>query len=286
MRFALFITLSVLLSLSACYPGPSNRKVDLNGVKTTIQTCGTGDVALIFVHGWGINHSYWEHQHEYFCPEYRVISVDLPGFGDSGKNRDEWTIEQYGKDIVEVIDQQELRNIVLIGHSMAGDVILEAARQRILVTALIGVDNFKDVGMPIDSATQAEIDGFLGMLKANYKEVAASYSEGFLFHESTSQEVKDRVIQDIVETDSTVAISSMESLLAYAAKEPSQLSKIEQKLYLINSDATPTYLEGLDATGVDYEVVPIHATGHYPMIEKLEEFNALLKQVLDDLFKR
>ena len=42
-------------------------------------------------------------------------------------------------------------------------------------------------------------------------------------------------------------------------------------------------MDGLDAIGVVYEVVNIHASGHYPKVEKREEFNRLLNQTINKI---
>lgn len=286
------LSLSILFLIISCGEANQNDtadnseiQVNNNGVFISHNQCGTGDTAILFVHGWCINQSYWANQFEALCRDYNLISIDLPGFGQSGKNRDNWTMEGFGKDVGSVIEQLKLKKVILVGHSMGGDVILEAALQRKEVIALIGVDNFKDVDIEQDEQAKAEIEEFMGALKANFSQVAATYAEGFLFHPSTDTTVINRVVNDFRTADSTVAIASLEALLDYAPKEAVQLSELKQKLYLINSDATPTYIEGLDATGVDYELIDIAATGHYPMIEKPDIFNQLLRQSIGKILQ-
>ena len=41
------------------------------------------DTTLLFVHGWCINKEYWKEQSAYFCDNYKVVTLDLPGFGQS-----------------------------------------------------------------------------------------------------------------------------------------------------------------------------------------------------------
>lgn len=258
-------------------------KIDNNGVFINYRSYGEGPLTLLFVHGWCINQTYWSNQVEVLSPDYRIVTVDLPGFGESGKNREKWSIEKYGTDINAVIEKLELTNVILIGHSMGGDIILEAALKNEDVLALIGVDNFKDVGIEFNDDIKAEIDGFISMLKDNYSEIAPAYAEGTLFHPSTDSLVKKRVIKDFMNSDSTIAISSLESLIEYALVEPEQLSKLRQKLYLINSDASPTNTDGLNNTGIAYQIIDIASTGHYPMIEKPEEFNKLLKETIQKI---
>lgn len=258
-------------------------KVTSDGTNINYQVCGSGDISLVFVHGWCINQSYWSYQSDGFCINYKIVTLDLPGYGNSGKDRNNWSIEQYGRDVNQLIDQLQLDQVVLIGHSMGGDIILEAALENEKVIALVGVDNFKEVGLEFDSQLQEEIAGFLDILESNFSQVAEAYAEGALFHPETDTVLKQRVVDDILASDSIIAVASLKSLFEYTPKEVERLSKLKQKLFLINSSNTPTDTAALRQTGARFEVLEIAGTGHYPMIEKPGEFNKLLKTVLDQV---
>src|SRR5260221_8419282 len=101
--------------------------IDDQGVKISYTDTGKGDTTLVFVHGWCINKTYWSDQVDFFSDKYRVVTVDLPGFGQSGKNRTAWNTETFGSDIDSVLSQLNLKNVILVGHSMAGDIVLQAA---------------------------------------------------------------------------------------------------------------------------------------------------------------
>jgi sigma-B regulation protein RsbQ len=49
------------------------------------QVKGNGDTTLLFVHGSYIDQTYWKGQVDYFNSEYKVVTIDLPGHGKSGK---------------------------------------------------------------------------------------------------------------------------------------------------------------------------------------------------------
>jgi pimeloyl-ACP methyl ester carboxylesterase len=247
------------------------------------NVCGSGNLTLLFIHGWCIDKGYWSYQRDGFCSEYRVVTFDLPGFGDSDSDRQEWTIEKYGQDVNTIIEQLALEQVVLVGHSMGGDIMLEAALNNDKVIALVGVDNFKDVGLVFDEQLKEEISGFLEVLSNNYSEVASAYAEGALFHPATDSMVVERVVGDILRADSMVAINSLGNLFEYADIEGDKLSKLRKKLYLINSSNTPTDTLALRNIGVDFELSQIDGTGHYPMIEKPGEFNILLRKVLSKI---
>ena len=94
----------------------------LNGIIVRIDytTTGKADTTLLFVHGAFINKDYWNAQVDFFSPNYKVVTIDLAGHGKSDKNRNDWSIQAFGEDIVRVIKELNLSNIILIGHSLGG----------------------------------------------------------------------------------------------------------------------------------------------------------------------
>lgn len=258
----------------------SQNPINNKGVFIDHKIHGSGEYTLLFIHGWCINQSYWDEQVKSLQSEYRIVTIDLPGFGESGKNRKSWSIEKYGEDVNAVIEQLKLTNVILIGHSMGGNVAVEAALKNQNIIAVIGIDNFKDLGVEYDQDIKDQINDFMELLKNNFSAIAPAYAEGSLFHSSTSSIVKNRVMNDFKNSDSIAAISSLEALISYGNIESDQLRKLNQKLYLINSNASPTDKSGLEETGIDFQVVEIDSTGHFPMIEKPVEFNTLLKQTI------
>ncbi|MDB5133729.1 MAG: hypothetical protein JWP37_332 [Mucilaginibacter sp.] len=152
--FALFKLCILMLLLFSCNGNHSDFttkpvKISDQGVNIAYTDSGKGDTTLLFVHGWGLNKGYWTNQVNVFSKKYRVVTIDLPGFGESGKNRTVWNTEAYGRDIDTVISQLHLKNVILAGHSMAGDIVLQAAvNAPNQVIGLVGVDNFKMLDTP------------------------------------------------------------------------------------------------------------------------------------------
>ena len=62
--------------------------------------------------------------------------------------------------------------------------------------------------------------------------------------------------------------------------EAAKLKEVNKKLYLLNSDYDPTNVSGLKENHMPYELTYIHATGHFPMVEKPDEFNELLAGII------
>lgn len=95
---------------------------------------GTGDDAIVLIHGFLSSSRYWNKLLPgLVAAGYKVIAIDLLGFGDATKPQD---IEYDYKDQVEyvsrIIDHLQLKHVVIIGHSMGA---LIAARYAVLFPA-------------------------------------------------------------------------------------------------------------------------------------------------------
>ena len=256
-------------------------KITDKGVNIAYTDNGKGDTTLLFVHGWCINKTYWTSQVNYFSKKYRVVTVDLPGFGQSGKNRNEWTTKAFGRDIDSVMTQLNLKNVILIGHSMAGDIVLQAAvNAPNRVIGLVGVDNFKNLGHVQTPQDKVEYGRAIDSLKHHFRQITFEYFNQSLFYKTTTGQIRKRVLGDVAKVDTVIASACMEE---NDFDEIKQLSVMKKKLYLINSDYTKTDTTGFKVNHIPYQVFIIHATGHFPMIEKPQEFNILLMQIISKI---
>lgn len=281
-----FITCAAFMLLLSCENHSkkiqySKPEIKNEGVKIDYTDNGNGDTTILFVHGWCINKTYWSEQESFFHKKYRVITMDLPGFGKSGKNRTTWNTTAFGRDVDAVITQLHLKNVILVGHSMAGDIIVQAAINKPKeVIGLVGIDNFKSVGVGNKPSKQDTLmyNQYIDSLKHNFTKIAFKYFNHDLFYKTTSNVIRKRILNDVAHTDSTIAAACME---LNNLDEATELIKANKKLCLINSDVNPTNTSGLKAKKIPYQLYYIHATGHFPMVEKPNEFNLLLQKVIN-----
>ncbi|WP_158991262.1 alpha/beta fold hydrolase [Mucilaginibacter sp. L196] len=276
------LPLILLTTIFSCNHS-EHKDVDDQGVNIAYTDTGKGDTTLLFVHGWCINKSYWSNQVAYFSKRYRVVAFDMPGFGGSGKNRTDWSTYAYGRDVDSVISQLKLTNVILIGHSMAGDIVLEAAINNPKVIGLVGIDNFKNVGHIENAASKKDFADAIAVLKHNFKSVAVPYFKQDLFSKTTSTAIQARVLNDVAHADTTIAAAALEQGNSF--DELAKLHQVKMKLYLINSDVHPAGTTGLIRNKIPYQLLYIHGTGHFPMIEAPADFNLLLEKVIRDIKK-
>ncbi|MES1217734.1 MAG: alpha/beta hydrolase [Bacteroidota bacterium] len=282
------ILLLAIHFLSCSSTAKKENPIIRNGnVEIAYISAGEGDTTLLFIHGWAINKEFWQKQVDQFSKRYHVVAVDLGGHGQSGKNRNSWTIPDYANDVISVINGLQLKKVVLIGHSMSGDVMLEVLKnQPQPVIGIIGIDNLTDISTsPLTPEQQKPIDDWFLTLEQNFDSVATDYCHAALFppnyHDTASV---NRVVKTVLQTDSLVAIATLKSIMNFSPNEAGLLLNSNLRLNLIVSSGNKvndSVLTKYCKSG--YAVKTIQGTGHYPMIEKPDEFNKALQETLEHL---
>ena len=92
---------------------------------------------LVFIHGWLLSRHYWQPLIEHLSPEYQCLSYDLRGFGGSQPCPEAPTVSvaagygltDYANDLAVLLEQLQLENVWLVGHSVGGSIALCAAEQ-------------------------------------------------------------------------------------------------------------------------------------------------------------
>ena len=110
---------------------------------------GAGPV-LVFVHGLGSNLQAWRQNIDSLRSRYRCIALDLPNYGKSSAGQYAFTMPFFADVLAAVLDQLDLHDVTLVGHSMGGQVSMHLAlrsparlRQLVLV-APAGFEQFTE----------------------------------------------------------------------------------------------------------------------------------------------
>ena len=101
---------------------------DIDGDHVFYKTAGTGFPVLL-IHGFPLSHVLFENQQLAFSAQYRVITVDLPGFGQSSTATSKQTEVHYAREMLALLAHLGITKAAIGGHSMGGQVTLEMYRQ-------------------------------------------------------------------------------------------------------------------------------------------------------------
>ena len=105
-----------------------NSKVELENLSISYKEQGKGK-PIVLIHGFMGSHEYWEKVVPKISEDYRVIAIDLPGHGDSTAIKEEHSIEDYADVLKELLDQLNIKQITLFGHSLGGYITLAFAQR-------------------------------------------------------------------------------------------------------------------------------------------------------------
>jgi pimeloyl-ACP methyl ester carboxylesterase len=229
------LTTLLFFALPGCGRERGHQVRSADDVTISYHVQGQGKPALVFVHGWCCDKSYWKSQVPHFAKQHKVVTVDLAGHGESGLGREDWSMEAFGKDVAAVVEKLDLDQVILIGHSMGGPVVLAAAQQMPKRTmGVVGVDTYLNVDREY---TQEQIDEYLGRLRTDFADTTSKLVRR-LFAPDADPDLVEWVVADMCSGPPHVGIGAVQGYLKFDRKEA--LREIRVPIYSINSDMRPT----------------------------------------------
>jgi sigma-B regulation protein RsbQ len=241
---------------------------------------GQGDPAVVLVHGWAGNENYWHEQFGVLKARYTVVALDLAGHGASGRNRTDWSIDNYARDVATIARQVPNRQLVLVGHSMGATVALAAAPKigpRLI--GIIAVEALRSIGLPPLAAH--DIEARVAPFRADFIGATRKLVSDSLFEKGADPILVQKVAYDMSLSPPGVAVASLKGLLA--VDFATLLPQVHVPIYAINSDLVPTDLARIRRTLPDFRLDVLPHTGHFPMLEAPARFNPLLLKDIEAL---
>jgi len=268
MRRLIMCALSLVLASTA-----SAATVD--GLKIHSASAGSGRTTLVLVHGWTCDMSSWAAQVPVLAKKYRVLTLDLPGHGQSGAPKDgKFSMDLFARAVEAVRAEAGTDKIVLVGHSMGAPVIRQYARlypQH--VAALVAVDG------PLD----------MRQFPADFKPPSLAGPEGLkaregmikgMFTPQTPADVQQKVLAMMLKAPEATAIGAMMSITDPSLRKTDVTPMPALAVWAGTNQQLPNVDETRKALP-KYEQTQVAGTGHFVMMEKPEEFNRLLVAFVD-----
>jgi pimeloyl-ACP methyl ester carboxylesterase len=253
-----------------------NVAMSPDGIPIHYDVQGNGSPALVLVHGWSCDRTYWRGQMGPLSRRHRVVAIDLAGHGESGVGRSSWTMPAFGADVAAIVDRLNLDGVVLAGHSIGGDVIVEAAL--LLgghVRGLVWVDTYPSLGVP---GSHEEVEAFVEPFRADF----AGQVRAFIataFPSTSDPALVEWVISDMASAPPAIAVDALEHAFGNEGPVIDALPRISAPLVQISPDYESTDVESLASHGI--RSVVMSKVGHFLMLEDPDQFNRVLEQVVD-----
>lgn len=253
----------------------TTANTDIDGMNVRWLTTGSGtDVVLL--HGWGCDLSIWKGVQEHLEQDFRVTSLDFPGFGESGEPSAAWGMDEYAAWFDLFLKEAGIVNPILIGHSFGGRVsLLWGSRNPVRKMVLVDAAGVK----PRRSAKYyVKIYSF-----KTVKRVAP-----ILLGRKKADEIIKRKREKTGSADYNAASEVMRSTLTRVVNHDlryvmPQISAPTLLVWGANDAATPVRdARIMEKLIKDSGLVVFEGAGHYSFLERPAQFAAILDSFLSD----
>jgi pimeloyl-ACP methyl ester carboxylesterase len=272
---SLFLT-SILPAAEATY----------DGAKVHYESYGKGKEAIVFVHGWTCDHTFWSGQAPVY-QKHRSLLVDLPGHGQSDKPDVAYTQERFARAIDAVMRDAGVTRAVLVGHSMGGPVALTFLRLFPEKTkALVLVDAYVPQAPKDDeerAKQKARMDPFIQSFRApTYKETARKMIET-MFSDKTTPAQREEIRSKMMATPQHVMASAMDGMFAMEAPKPGETYALPVLTIMAVTPGRTGYEALVRKVFPNLTYEEWQGSGHFLMMESPDRFNKSLEEFLGGL---
>lgn len=258
---------------------------------------------LVLIHGWLLSRQYWQPLVEQLSINYPCLCYDLRGFGDSQgfSNREgEYTLSSYAHDLKSLLEQLEIEQAWLVGHSLGGSIALWGAQccsERIEGVICLNAGGGVYLKEEFDRFRRA------GQQLIRYRPQWLPYLPliDILFTRAmTAKPIarywgRQRVI-DFVKADAVAAVGSLleSTTEAEVHRLPQLVSQLEQPVYFIAGEKDtimePKYVGYLASFHHLFQcrgenVIEIPNCGHMSMVEQPEKVVNIMEEILSQSLK-
>lgn len=251
--------------------------ITINSISLEYTDVGTGD-AVVMLHGWGASKELYQNVIKTVSEKYRVIALDLPGFGNSSEPPEAWSVSQFAELCAKFIAALGLESIILLGHSFGGRVSIKLALMD---------------GLPFEIKKLILVDsaGILPKRGIGYKLRIYSYKAAKKVLQSAPMRnlfpnAVEKMQKNRGSADYAAASPTMRGCLVKAVNEDLEplLSKIHTETLLIwgsADDATPlSDGQKMEKLIPNAGLAVIDGAGHFSWLDAPSVFDAIIRSYL------
>lgn len=264
-----------------------NLAINVNNFNLSYDDVGEGSLPIIFLHGYPFDKTMWKGQLDFLKSSYRVIACDIRGFGKSTDEESTLSIDLFGNDLIQFMDNLNIDKAIVCGLSMGGYIALNVMERfpshfeaLILCDTQCIADTTEGKEKRYKIIEEIEADG------------VTDFNEGFIknvFHKDSITNKTELVeqLRSVVFSNSKKIITKGFTALAEHSETCSTLSEIGIPTLIIcgrEDQVTPLAQSEFMNKHIKNSILHIiDNAGHVSNLEQPKEFNKYLSEFLTDL---
>jgi len=251
----------------------------VDGIPIHSTITGEGPKTIILVHGWTCDETTWQFQVPAFSKNYRVITLDLPGHGESGSPKDgKFSVELFARATEAVRSEAKVERVALAGHSMGTPVIINYALMFPQhVSALVFVD-----GMVAVPPNTTQFAGFADQFAGPNGPKARENMIRGMFSPATTPEIQKKILSMMLGAPEATAVGAIRAMMDPSKWKEGVFPQPILGIYTEHSKTVDREYAKVHYPKMEYH--EITGAGHFLMLDKPEEFNRLVLDFLDKQF--
>lgn len=243
---------------------------------------------ILFIHGFPLNKTMWNTQVEKLEEQYRVVTYDIRGHGESELGEEKFSIDQFTDDLINLLNGLEIKRVILCGLSMGGYIALNAIQKyHDRFDALVLCDTQCKADTP---ETREKRMSDIDFIKENGVEDYAEKSLEKLFMSASLEKRKDEVnfVKKMIEEMSVESLTRTLHALADRKETCNELSQIDVPVLVLMGEedkiTPPAKGQYIKNNIKDSELKIVAQAGHLSNLENPDQFNEHLKTFVDSIY--
>ena len=258
--------------------------------RNNVRVFGSGTQPMLFAHGFGCDQNMWRHVTPAFEDDYRIVLFDYVGAGKSDRSAYDparyRTLDGYARDILEVCAELDLRDVILVAHSVSGMIAVLAAQQapeRFERLVLVGPSP-RYINDPPDYTggfERADIEGLLEMMDKNFIGWA-NFLGPAIMKNPEHPELAEELTESFCSTDPVIARSFAEATFFADNRADLPGVSVPSLILQCSDDLIAPLAVGdyLHRQMPESTLRVMKATGHCPHMSHPEETIELIREYL------
>jgi len=252
---------------------------------------------ILFVHGWCMSSAVWGLQRDFLAEQYRVITLDLRGHGQSGlPEAGETGFGGYADDVISVVEQLDLQDLIAVGWSLGAQALLKAwpTLQGCLTgLVLVGATpRFSAAPHFPYGLPPKEAEGMRLKVRRSLERALEGFHRNlFVEHELDDPVVAQQVVEQlgqVVMPQTAAALAGLEALMEEELME--EALQVSCPTLLLHGDqdrvCLPTASAWLEQRMRNCRRMLYAGCGHAPFLSCAQQFNHDLVKFMGDLHDR